>query len=91
MPPLSEAHTLSKTKATKKVRAVARQLSRELDGVEAWEAGACVRRSRHAFRCTYFLRFEDGDICGQRLRIYYRNHDTGKLSVKAVSAFDCNL
>ena len=91
LPSLASAHTLSKAKATKKVRSVARQLADELAGVAQWEAGACLRLSGHAFRCTYFLRFDDGSICGQRLRLYYRNHSTGRVSVSALTKLDCGL
>ena len=90
-PSPASAHTLTKAKATKKVRSVARQLADELTGVAQWEAGACLRLSQHAFRCTYFLRFDDGSLCGQRLRIFYRSHGTKRLSVAPFNEFGCGL
>jgi hypothetical protein len=91
LPATAAGHTLTKTRATAAIRAIAYRLSTELDGVMDRQAGACERRSIHRFRCTYFLKFDDGTICGQRMFIYYRTHSSRRTSAKPASEFDCGF
>jgi hypothetical protein len=90
-PAASSAHRLTKRQATREIRYLARQIAARQTDVIDHVAGACERRTQHAFRCTYFLKFSDGDICGQRVLIFYRSHASRRLSHRAVSRLSCGL
>lgn len=87
----SSAHNLSKAQATRHIRSVAKQVALGMPDVIDHRAGACVRRSQHAFRCTYFLRFADDSICFQRLLVFYRNHSSSRLTQRAVTRLKCGF
>jgi hypothetical protein len=91
LPAITSAHTLTKAQATRHIRYLARQVALRMPDVIDQVAGACERRSRHAFRCTYFLRFSDGDVCGQRVLVFYRSHASRRLSHRAVTRLECGL
>jgi hypothetical protein len=87
----SSAHKLSKAEATSHIRYVAKQVALGMPDVIDHRAGACEKLSQHAYRCTYFLRFADGSICFQRLRVFYRNHSSRRLTHRAVTRLICGF
>ena len=91
LPADSSAHTLSKAKATQHIRYVAKQVALGMPDVIDHRAGACEKLSQHAFRCTYFLRFADDSICFQRLRVFYRNHSSRRLTHRAMTRLLCGF
>ncbi len=69
----ASAHTLSTRAALKKTAQVARTVGLQTGATEYYAFG-CTRRTAHVVDCIGAVVYQDGEACGQIVRVSYKSH-----------------